>query len=67
MQTVIIESPYAGDISKNVEYAWKCPIDSCSRGEAPFASHLLYTVAVEKEEKYAQEELGTTDEAHWIS
>lgn len=66
MQTVIIESPYAGDIEKNIEYAWKCVRDSCSRGEAPFASHLIYTVAVDKQ-KYAQEKLGMTDDEHWIS
>lgn len=66
MKTVIIESPYAGDIDKNIDYAWKCVRDSCSRGEAPFASHLLYTVAVDKQ-KYAQEALGTTDDEHWIS
>lgn len=40
---VLIESPYAGDIEKNVEYARKCVRDSLSRGEAPIASHLLYT------------------------
>jgi len=66
MQTVIIESPYAEDISKNVDYAWKCVRDSCSRGEAPFASHLFYTVAIDKQ-KYAQEVLGENDDTHWIS
>ena len=40
---VIIESPYAGDIETNVEYARKCVRDSLLRGEAPIASHLLYT------------------------
>ena len=43
MRLVILESPYAGDIEKNVEYARACVRDSLSRGEAPFASHLLYT------------------------
>ena len=43
MRLVIIESPYAGDIEKNVEYARACVRDSLSRGEAPIASHLLYT------------------------
>lgn len=43
MTRVIIESPYAGDIDKNIEYARRCIADSLSRGEAPFASHLLYT------------------------
>ncbi len=40
---VILESPYAGDIGANVEYARACVRDSLLRGEAPIASHLLYT------------------------
>lgn len=43
MKRVIVESPYAGDIEKNVEYARACMKDCLMRGEAPFASHLLYT------------------------
>lgn len=43
MKRVIIESPYAGDITDNVKYARKCLLDSLRRGEAPLASHLLYT------------------------
>lgn len=43
MKLVIIESPYAGDIERNVPYARACMADSLARGEAPFASHLLYT------------------------
>jgi hypothetical protein len=40
---VIIESPYAGDTENNVAYARRCVRDSLKRGEAPIASHLLYT------------------------
>ena len=43
MRRVIVESPYAGDIERNIEYARKCMHDCLMRGEAPFASHLLYT------------------------
>jgi hypothetical protein len=43
MRLVIVESPYAGDIERNVEYARACVRDSLARGEAPIASHLLYT------------------------
>lgn len=43
MNRVIIESPYAGDIDRNVAYARACLHDSLMRGEAPIASHLLYT------------------------
>lgn len=43
MTLVIIESPFAGDIEKNIKYARACMRDSLSKGEAPLASHLLYT------------------------
>lgn len=43
MRRVILESPYAGDTDRNVQYARRCVRDSLSRGEAPIASHLLYT------------------------
>lgn len=46
MKLVILESPYAGDIDArtlNVEYARRALRDSLLRGEAPIASHLLYT------------------------
>lgn len=40
---VVIESPFAGDVEKNVRYARAAMHDSLLRGEAPYASHLLYT------------------------
>lgn len=40
---VILESPFAGDVEANVEYGRACVRDSLLRGEAPIASHLLYT------------------------
>jgi hypothetical protein len=43
VRLVIVESPYAGDLSLNVLYARKCVRDALLRGEAPLASHLLYT------------------------
>lgn len=43
MKRVEIESPYAGDIDRNVTYARRCMKDCLKRGEAPLASHLLYT------------------------
>ena len=43
MRLVIVESPYAGDVDANVAYARACVADALARGEAPFASHLLYT------------------------
>ena len=47
MKNVVIESPYAGstprEIKRNVRYARAAMRDCLNRGEAPFASHLLYT------------------------
>ena len=43
MRLVIIESPFAGDRRRNIEYARRAVRDSLSLGEAPIASHLLYT------------------------
>lgn len=43
MRLVILESPYAGDVEENERYARACMRDCLMRGEAPFASHLLYT------------------------
>ena len=43
MRRVIIESPYAGDVERNLRYLRACMADCLARGEAPFASHGLYT------------------------
>ena len=43
LKRIILESPYAGDVECNVAYARVCLCDSLMRGEAPIASHLLYT------------------------
>lgn len=43
MRLVILESPFAGDVEENILYGRKCVRDSLLRGEAPIASHLLYT------------------------
>jgi hypothetical protein len=43
MRLVILESPFAGDTARNIIYARLALRDSLSRGEAPLASHLLYT------------------------
>lgn len=43
LRRVVLESPYAGDIPRNINYARLCVADALARGEAPLASHLLYT------------------------
>lgn len=43
MRRVVIESPYAGHVAINVAYAMRAVRDCIERGEAPIASHLLFT------------------------
>lgn len=39
----IIESPYAGNVEKNLTFLRACMRDCLLKGEAPYASHGLYT------------------------
>ncbi len=43
MRRVVLESPYAGNVKRNVAYARACVRDCLRRNEALIASHLLYT------------------------
>lgn len=43
MKRVLIESPYAGSVERNLRYIRAAMRDCLLRGEAPFASHALYT------------------------
>lgn len=43
MRLVIIESPYAGNVALNLAYVRAAMKDCLLRGEAPYASHALYT------------------------
>ena len=43
MKLTIIESPYQGDVKRNLAYGRAALRDSLLRGESPLASHLLYT------------------------
>jgi hypothetical protein len=54
---VLIESPYAGDVERNVRYARAAMADSLRRGEAPYASHLLLTQVLDDSDP-AQRTLG---------
>ena len=42
MRRVCIESPLRGDYETNRAYAKACMRDCLKRGEAPYASHLLF-------------------------
>lgn len=64
MKKVIIESPFAGDVKRNIEYAKLCLKDSLNRGEAPFASHLLYTQVL-NDEISEERELGIKAGFEW--
>ena len=43
MNLIVIESPYQGNVKRNVAYARAALRDSLLQGEYPLASHLLYT------------------------
>ncbi len=67
---VLIESPYKGDnyahFQENVAYARLCMRDALMHGEAPYASHLLYTQAGVLDDKIPQErELGIESGLAW--
>ena len=47
MRLVILETPYRGDIKKHLDYLRLCLKDSLSKGEAPFASHGVYTTVLD--------------------
>lgn len=61
---VILESPYAGNVSENTIYARECLLDSLLRGEAPIASHLLYTQVLDDTDPL-QRRLGITAGLAW--
>lgn len=68
MRLVIIESPYAGDIERNVEYARRAMADALRLGEAPLASHLLYTQpGILRDEIPGEGELGIEAGLAWGS
>lgn len=70
MKLVIVESPFAAPtqegIERNVRYARACLADCLKRGEAPFASHLLYTQeGVLRDEDPAERKLGIEAGFKW--
>lgn len=68
MIRVIIESPYAGVIERNLRYLRACMADCLRRGEAPFASHALYTQpGVLDDNDSTQRELGINAGFAWRS
>lgn len=47
MTPVILESPYEGNIHRNKAYLQLCIRDCIAHGESPFASHQMYTDALD--------------------
>ena len=68
MKRVVVESPYAGDVARNVAYEKAAVRDCLTRGEAPIASHLLFTQpGVLRDEVRADRTLGIAAGHAWIS
>lgn len=65
MDAVMIESPYAGDVARNEDYARKCLLDSIRRGEAPMAGHLLYTQVL-SDANPTERKLGISAHLTWL-
>ena len=66
MKRVWIESPYAGDIDQNVEYARSVMRWALYKGCAPMCSHLIYTQPGILRDKIAKErEKGITAGLTW--
>lgn len=64
---VIVESPFSGDIVRNVKYTRACMRDCLVKhGEYPLASHLLYTqIGVLNDNDIFERELGINAGLAW--
>lgn len=63
---VIIESPYFGNVKKNLHYLRACMRDCVKRGESPYASHgLLTQPGVLNDDDPAERQLGITLGFEW--
>lgn len=65
MRLVVLESPYRGDVEKNLEYARKCLRDSLDRNESPIASHMLHTQVLD-DRLHEDRQLGIMAGHSWI-
>ena len=71
MNCVILESPYAAtpsaSIDDHVAFAKRCIHDCLKRGEAPIASHLLFTQpGILRDDSAAERKLGIEAGLAWI-
>jgi hypothetical protein len=66
VRLVILESPYAGDVERNLRFAKACVMDCLDRGESAFASHLYFTLpGLLDDGKPAERELGIEAGLAW--
>lgn len=64
MKRIIIESPYAGDIERNLSYLREAMRHALLQQEAPFASHAIYTQVLD-DDITDERELGIQDGFEW--
>ena len=63
-----MESPYAGNVEANLAYARRCIRDCLRRGEAPIASHLVFTQpGILDDDVPAERALGIDAGLAWIA
>jgi hypothetical protein len=66
MRRVCLESPFAGNVAENIAYAKAAVRDCLARGEAPIASHLLFTQdGILRDDTPAERELGIKAGLAW--
>ena len=63
---VIIESPFAGDVERNIAYAKRCMTDSITRGESPIAFHLLLPEVL-RDHQILERDVGIRLSQSWYS
>ena len=64
MKLVIIESPYAGDVERNLRYLDTCIRHCIARNESPYASHKMLTTALDDRDP-AQRAIGIETGLAW--
>jgi hypothetical protein len=62
---VCVESPFRGDVTRNVLYADACQLDCFSRNEAPFLGHLQYPRVLNDGDR-VQRDLGIAAHLAWL-
>ena len=65
MKRVILESPWRGNVARNLGYLNRCLLDSVSRGEAPIASHKIFPGVLDDYEP-EQREVGIESGLAWV-